>query len=387
MDEFLSVDLRDLRDTIGAVTRDHIAPKSAEVDRDCRWPEHSLRALAEAGAMGLHVPRRRGGHEAGLLALTSLTETIAQGCASSALCYAMHCVATAVIAAKATKRHEERYLRPIVEGRHITSLALSESGTGAQFYLPQTTIARAGAVYSVTGTKQFVTSGAHADSYVISTKAGTDEARPGELTCLVLDAETPGLEWLDPWAGLGMRGNASRALRLRGVEVPAENLLGTEGDQIWYVFEVVAPFFLMAMAGTYLGVAQAALDATEAHLRERTYEPSGEALADMPVLQYKIAEMRTAVLRARGLIYHAAVLGDTRSATALPTIMLAKAEAGETAVRVTNEAMTCCGGIAYRDNGLLARLLRDARASHVMAPTTDVLRVWAARLLLGRPLL
>jgi alkylation response protein AidB-like acyl-CoA dehydrogenase len=387
MDEFLSPDLLGLRDTIAEVTRDQIAPRSAEVDRECRWPEHSLRALGEVGALGLHVPRRLGGHEGGLLALTVLSETIAQGCASSALCYSMHCVGTAVISAKATKRHEERYLTPIAEGLHITTLALSESGTGAHFYLPQTTVARTGNAFSVTGTKQFVTSGAHADSYVISTKAGTGEAHPGEFSCLVLDAETPGLEWLDPWAGLGMRGNASRPLRLRGVEVPAENLLGAEGDQIWYVFEVVAPYFLLAMAGTYLGVAQAALDETEAHVRERTYDHSGEALADLPVLQYKIAEMRTAVWRARGLIYHAAVLGDAGSGDALPTIMLAKAEAGETAVRVTNEAMTCCGGMAYRENGLLARLLRDARASHVMAPTTDVLRIWAARLLLGRPLL
>src|SRR5690349_14746821 len=85
-----------------AVTQEHIAPHSAVVDAECRWPEHSMRALAAAGLLGLHVPGRLGGHGEGLLALTVITETIARACASSAMCYAMHCVATAVITAKAT---------------------------------------------------------------------------------------------------------------------------------------------------------------------------------------------------------------------------------------------------------------------------------------------
>lgn len=83
------------------------------------------------------------------MALTVLSEAIARGCGSSALCYAMHCVGTAVIAAKATKRHEDRYLVPIADGRHVTTLALSESGTGARFYLPQTTLTRAGDAFAV----------------------------------------------------------------------------------------------------------------------------------------------------------------------------------------------------------------------------------------------
>jgi alkylation response protein AidB-like acyl-CoA dehydrogenase len=183
-----------------------------------------------------------------------------------------------------------------------------------------------------------------------------------------------------------MRGNASRALRLEGVRVPVEKLLGREGDQIWYVFEVVAPYFLIAVAGTYIGVAQTAVDVALQHLRSRHYEHSGESLSDVPLLQYKIAEMWTAVQKTRGLVYHAAYLGDLGDPNATPTIMAAKADAGETSVWVTGEAMTLCGGIAYRENGLLARCVRDARASHVMSPTTDILRTWAGRTLLGLPL-
>lgn len=386
MDAILSTHHRRLRDIAEEITRDVIAPRATEVDADAAWPAHSMKAIAEAGLLGLHVPKQLGGHEQGLLALAVLSETIARGCSSSALCFGMHCVGSAVIAAKATPRHEERYLGPIAAGRHITTLALSESGTGAHFYFPKTKLARDGDGYIVDGTKQFITNGGHADSYVISTQTSEPQAT-GDFTCLVLDHDTEGLEWLEPWKGLGMRGNSSRGLRLGGIRVPAANLLGEEGDQSWYVFEVVAPYFLIAMAGTYLGVAQAALDLTLSHLTQRTYAHSGETLAQVPLIQHKVAELHAAVTKTRGLVYNAALLGDTGAAGATVAIMLAKADAGDSAVHVANEAMTLSGGLAYRDNGHLSRLLRDARASHVMAPTTDLLKTWAGRALLGQPML
>jgi alkylation response protein AidB-like acyl-CoA dehydrogenase len=298
----------------------------------------------------------------------------------------MHCVGSAVIAAKATPYHEECYLHPIARGEHITTLSLSETGTGVHFFLPQTALRRESEEFVVNGTKQFVTNGSHAHSYVVSAQAVEENADTGEFSCLVLDHSTPGLRWLDPWHGMGMRGNSSRGLELREVRVPRRNLLGGEGDQIWYAFEVVAPYFLMAMAGTYLGVAQAALNLTLEHLRGRQYEFSGERLADVPLLQHRVAEMWTAVEKTRMLIYNAARMGDLGDEQALVHLLACKADAADTAVAVTSEAMTLGGGMAYRENSLLARLLRDARASHVMSPTTDLLKQWQGRALLGLPL-
>jgi alkylation response protein AidB-like acyl-CoA dehydrogenase len=211
-------------------------------------------------------------------------------------------------------------------------------------------------------------------------------AGTGEFSCLVLDKEVPGLRWGEPWHGLGMRGNSSKRLELPEVRIPAQNLLGAEGDQIWYVFEVIAPYFLIAMAGTYLGVAQAALDATITHMNERRYDFSGESLADVSGLQQRVAQMWMSVEKTRLLIYHAARLGDLGSEQALASILACKADAADTAVAVTNEAMSIGGGMAYRENSVLARLLRDARASHVMSPTTDLLKQWLGRTLLGLPL-
>ncbi|WP_159992497.1 acyl-CoA dehydrogenase family protein [Roseomonas sp. 18066] len=363
------------------------APLAETVDREGHWPLETLQALGANGLLGLHVPKRLGGLGEGLLALAQVTEVLGRTCGSTAMCFGMHCVATAVIAAKATPSQEEHYLRPIAEGRHITSLALSEPGTGAHFYLPRATFRREADGYRIQGNKSFVTSGDHADSYVMSAVAPGAELDPGTFTCLLVDRHAPGLEWGPVWNGIGMRGNSSRAAALNGVEVPEGNLLGREGDQIWFVFEVVAPFFLVAMAGTYLGIAQAAFDLAVEHLRHHRQEHTSERLAENAALGEKVAEMWVQVERCRRLLQHAARAGDQGAPDAARALFAAKIDVADTVVVVTNTAMTLLGGRGYQENGKLARLIRDAQAAHVMSPTTHLLKGWLGRSVLGLPLL
>ncbi|MCJ2060609.1 acyl-CoA/acyl-ACP dehydrogenase [Methylobacterium sp. J-048] len=363
------------------------APMAETTDRDAVWPGESLCALGGAGLLGLHVPRRLGGLGEGLSSLARVTEILGHACSSTAMCFGMHCVATAVIAAKATPAQEEGYLRPIAAGRHVTSLALSEPGSGAHFFLPRSTFRRDADGFVVDGKKSFITSGAYADSYVVSTVAPGAEHDPGTFTCLLVDKGSAGLAWDPPWAGIGMRGNHSSGALFDGVRVPTENLLGAEGDQIWYVFEVVAPYFLVAMAGTYLGVAQAAFDLAVEHLRQHRYEHTSERLVENAALTERIAEMWTVIERSRQLLGHAARLGDAGSPDASKALFAAKVDIADTAVSVTNTAMTLLGGRGYRENGKLARLMRDAQAAHVMSPTTHLLKAWLGRSVLGLPLL
>ena len=386
--DYYSPSLQRLQATVREIVEQVVAPRSRMVDSDAAWPEHSMRALAEAGLLGLCVPQELGGHGQGLPAVALLTEIIGKACPSSALCFGMHCVGSAVIAAKATVHQREKYLRSIAAGRHVTTLALSERGSGTHFYIPGLTLVEDGEFFALEGDKQFITSGGHADSYVISTvsaQSGTEQA--GDFSCLVVDARTEGLEWQAPWRGFGMRGNASRGVHFRRARVPRENLLGSVGDQAWYVFEVVAPFFLTAMAGTYVGIAAAAVEETAAHLKGRRYAHSGEALAEIESIQSRFAQMWMACEKSRALVREASLRGDSGHPEALHYILASKADAGTTAVELANEAMTLCGGMAYGENSRVAQLLRDARASHVMAPTTDLLKVWLGRALLELPLL
>ena len=382
---YFSPRLARLRELAQEVSTTVAAPRAVEVDERRMWPEHTMRALGEAGLLGIHVPEELGGHGEGMVALAAITEVLGQACSSSAICYGMHGVGTAAIAAKPTEHHRERYLRPIAEGRHLTTLSLSEPGTGAHFYISSTQLTADGSDYVVRGLKHFVTNGGHADSYVVSTMAS--DASSGEFSCILIDRDTPGMRWSGTWDGLGMRGNAAITMNLEDARVSRDHLLGAEGDQIWYVFEIIAPYFLVAMAGTYLGIAQAALDYTIGHVKTRSYTVSGGTVANADVVQHRIGELWSRVEAARQLLYSAAYAGDSGNPEALIAVLSSKAEVSDMAVHVVNEAMTLCGGIAYRENAYLARLLRDVRASHVMAPTTDLLRLWTGRALLGQPLL
>lgn len=376
-----------LRNRAAQVAAAALAPNAQRVDQGAEWPVDGLRALADARLLGLHVPRHLGGLGEGLFSLAEVTEELGRACSSTAMCFGMHCVASKVLAAKATKYHEDRYLRPIAEGRHVTTLALSEPGTGAHFFLPRSHYRVQGDDFVLDGQKSFVTSGGHADSYVISAVPPGAELDPGTFTCLVMDSDGPGIEWLESWLGLGMRGNSSRAVKLNRVTMPRANLLGATGDQIWYVFEIVAPYFLVAMAGVYLGIAQSALDLTITHLQSRRHEHTGEPLSTISALSDEVADMWTRTERARQLVHHAARLGDAGAPNAQAALFAAKLDVAETAVAVTNKAMMLAGGRAYQENSALGRLLRDAQAAHVMSPTTHLLKRWLGRSVLGLPLL
>jgi alkylation response protein AidB-like acyl-CoA dehydrogenase len=300
----------------------------------------------------------------------------------------MHCVASAVIAAKATPHHRERYLGPIVRGEHVTTLAFSEPGSGAHFYMPETRmVERSLEEYALDGEKTFVTNGGYADSYVVSTVSVDAKSRPGTFSCVVVPHDAPALRFGPSWNGLGMRGNSSRSLALESTVISRAELLGAPGDQIWYVFNVVAPYFLIAMAGTYLGIASRARREALAHVAGRRYTHSGGALADVTVVQHRLGSLWGLVERTRALVHGAALSADAGDAGALVGVCAAKAEVADCVVSAVGEAMTLCGGTAYRSDGVLWRLLRDARAAHVMSPTTDLLRTWMGRALLDLPLL
>lgn len=362
-------------------------PEAEKTDKEGLWVEDTMKALKEIKLTGLVIPQSKGGIGAGLSGLVKVCEILGKENGSAGLCFGMHCVGSAVIAAKATRFQEEKFLRPICEGKHITSLAVSEPGTGAHFYYPQTSLELKGSNYIINGEKAFITSGNKADSYVVSTMAADPDASPDLFSCIIVPEDTPGMKWKGKWEGMGMRGNSSIGLALNNVHLPVNYLIGEEGDQIWYIFNVIAPYFLMAMAGTYLGIAAKALEETINHVSNRVYAHSGSNLSHQPVIQHKMGKLWTRVESCRRLIYYAAEQGDLGQEEALPAILSAKAEVADCVTQVVNEGMTLCGGIAYRDSGIFSRLLRDARAADVMSPTTDLLNIWLGRALLSQPIL
>lgn len=362
-----------------------LAANAEKTDVEAAWPVENMHALAHAGLMGLHVPVRLGGHGQGIFALALICEELARHCGSTAMCFGMHCVATQVIVAKATMDHEERYLRPIARGEHISALALSEPGTGANFYLPRTHFQPVDDNYVLNGQKSFVTSGGCADSYVVSAAAAGGESDPGTFSFIMVDAAAQGLHWGDSWRGFGMRGNSSRSLKLSDVQVSSSNLLGGTGDQIQYVFEVVLPYFLTAMSSVYLGLAASALDLAIEHLKTRVFVHTGETLSELPVLWQDVARSWSELEATRHLVQHAARLADANRPEAMMALLAAKSKVARTCTEVTDAAMALMGGRGYGERSVVGRMLRDTRAAHVMGPTTHMVETWLGRSLVGLP--
>ncbi|MER2996667.1 acyl-CoA dehydrogenase family protein [Pontibacter populi] len=380
--------LQDILSEIEHIAKNTVKSEALAVDAQGKWPEDSIRELQQAGLGGLVVSEELGGHGQGLHAIARACEILGEYSGSVALCYGMHCVGSAVIGAKATEQQKEEFLKPIAQGKHLTTLALSEPGTGAHFYYPQTQLlALSDNEFLLNGSKSFVTNGSKADSYVVSTAGVDPEATRDEFSCLVLRNDTAGLEWGPDWKGLGMRGNSSRTLLLKDIKVPSHSLLGEVGDQLWYIFQVVAPYFLTAMSGTYLGIAQAAFNEARQHLIERSYSHSGTTLSQNSILQHRLGMLWAKIERTRQLLYHATREGDNGNPAAVLPILASKAEVAHCCVDVVNDAMTLMGGIAYSQQSRMDVLLRDARAAHVMGPTTDILYTWLGRGLLEQPIL
>ncbi|NQZ54268.1 MAG: acyl-CoA/acyl-ACP dehydrogenase [Piscirickettsiaceae bacterium] len=377
-----------LLEKVEEISRTVIAKNAVKTDKNAEWPEEGIRALLSAGFGGLTVPLEYGGLGHGTETLSKVCEIIGQYCASTSICYGMHCVGSAVIASKVTRYQQEKYLTPICEGKHITSLSLSEVGSGSHFYLPQTKmISTTDGSYLIDGAKSFVTNGGYADSYVVSVVTEEPNQSSGRFNCIIISADSPGVEWGPVWAGLGMRGNSSRNLSLNNVKISDQEILGNIGDQIWYIFNIITPYFLTAITGAYLGLGRAAIEEIRAHVMQRKFSYNDKTIASSSVIQHKIGVLWAKYVRTKALIYYSTQRYDKGIEDSQLDLFSAKAEVADSVIDIVNEGMTLCGGSMYRADSNLNRMLRDARAAHIMSPTTDMLRIWTGRSILDQPLL
>jgi isovaleryl-CoA dehydrogenase len=325
------------------------------------------------------VPAEHGGGGAGLTALAEACEAVGAACASTGMVFLMHEVTAATVAVGGGDRAAD-LLPALARGDAIGTLAFSERGTGAHFYNPELRAERANGSVTITGRKSFVTSGGHADHYLVLVQG---EA-VGTADAYLVDRGDAAVSFDGAWAGLGMAGNSSVAMELAGVRVGDADRIGAAGAATELVFGVVAPFFLVGLSGVNVGIAAAAAKAATEHAANRRY-PDGSSLAEVQYVQHLIADMDLATRQARLLVQSAAGLGDIGDESALVAIMEAKVAATEAAVAVTQNALEATGGQGYTPSLPIERHLRDARAGSVMAPTNAVLRSWIGKALAGLP--
>jgi alkylation response protein AidB-like acyl-CoA dehydrogenase len=363
-----------------------LAPAARQNDKEGRFSSEAVDALGRAGLLGLMLPAELGGSGLGPRSFAAVTAALAEADASVAMVYLMHICAVATIAAAPPGAAVEPILREIAAGRHLSTLAISESGSRSHFWAPVSRARRNGAGVHLTAKKSFVTSAGNAQSYVVSSLA-PDGTGPTDSTLYLVPADSPGLSVAGPWDGLGLRANASAPMTLDGCEVPSELRLTDDGAGFKAMLEVALPPFNLGTASVSLGLCRAAVAGTAAHLKSARFEHLGQSLGEsLPTLRAQLATMQieTDGLAARvdDLVDH---LERPRDTTML-RVLEGKAAAGDAAISVTSAAMRVCGGAAFSKHMAVERLFRDAHAGAVMAPTGDVLREFIGRAILGLPL-
>lgn len=364
-----------LRDVIDGV----IAPNAGKVDEG-EFPVEAIEALGRAGILGLTVGPDAGGAGAGLRSAAAVVREIATVCGSTAMVALMHFAATAVI-----ERHGSSEIRrAIAEGHHLTTLAFSETGSRSHFWAPLSTASPVDGGVRLDARKSWVTSAAHADSFVWSSRA---VAADGPMTLWLVPASIANVSVAGPFDGFGLRGNGSVPVIAAGAELPRSAMLGADGAGLDIALADVLPTFLLLSAAFSTGLMDAVVEETGAHLRATRLEHLGQTLAEQPLPRIDHARMRLTADQAAALVADTLDALDTNRPDAMLRVLEVKAAAGEASALVTDTAMKVCGGAAFRKEVGIERRFRDARAARVMAPTTDALLDFVGRAINGLELL
>ena len=365
-----------------------LAPSAGENDKAGRFSGDAVAALGESGLLGLMLPAGIGGLGLGPRTLAEVVTALAEADASVAMVYLMHILGTAAISsARPSATHS---VAPIVKeisaGRHLSTLAFSETGSRSHFWAPVSRAQRNGAGVRISAKKSWVTSAGQAQSYVVSALSPEGKG-PTDSTLYLVLAKTQGMAVAGPWDGMGLRANASSPVTLDDCEVPSSLQLTEDGAGFPAMLNVVLPLFNLGTASVALGICRAAVAGTVTHLKGAKFEHLGQSLGEaLPTLRAQLATMQIdsdgLAARIDDLIHHLEKPGDLT----MLRVLESKAAAGDIAISVTSAAMRICGGAAFSKHLNIERLFRDAHAGAVMAPTGDVLREFIGKALLGIPL-
>ena len=375
------LDLENIENLSLEFGRKYVAPYTDAIDKEARFPKEAYAELKKQGFTGLLVPKEFGGSGGNCQNHALVCYNIARFDASSALCYMMHNVATAVLCAFGTLKQKEEFLPQIAKGDITFALAYSESGSGTHFGSPDITETTDGAFRILNGRKSFVTSAEKADYYL--TYTNSCEVSGGKNNWITPNSLQGLIHEEGVWNGLGMRGNVSKPVRYENVRLETKRyLLGRDGEGGTHA-GLVAMYFVVGLGALYSGVGQSAYECALNHCKSRKYT-DGSSLADKELVRIHIANLYTKTQSQIALVKEAARAFDCGDSNAACKIFASRINATELVMQICELAMRLGGGKAYSKLLPLERYLRDAMASQVMAPSLDVLQVWLSDALLAK---
>jgi hypothetical protein len=345
-----------------------VQPLAEEVDRDHRFPVEALKAAAEAGLLGVLIPREFGGAGLDPLAFAICIEELAQACASTAVIVDVHTsVGSEPILLFGSEEQKRKWLPRLASGELLGAFALTEPASGSDAASLQATARRTGDGYVLNGTKIFITNVGHAGLYVVFARTGPDEKAAG-VSAFLVPSGTPGLRVGQVFKKMGLNGSPTGELVLEDVLVPAGDRLGAEGQGFTVAMRALDSGRI-GISGQALGIAQAAVDESRAVLAGRDREQGDDFL---------LADMATRLESARLLAYHAAWLcGLGRPFTRQAS--MAKLHCTDTAMQLALDALQLAGEEGTASGSPFERHVRDAKALQIYEGSNQVQRIVIAR--------
>ena len=373
----LTEDQEMVRDTARRFAADRLSPKAGERDRTGEFPAEDIAEMGSLGMMGMLVPEEWEGAMIDHVAYALALEEIAAGDGAVSTIMSVHnSVGCVPILRFGSDAQKETFLRPMARGEKLGAFCLTEPQAGSDASALLTRAVRTNAGWKINGTKQFITSGQNADLAIVFAVTDPDAGKKG-ISAFIVPTDTPGYRVASIEKKLGQRLSDTAQIALEDVEVPAENILGDEGNGYRIALSNLEGGRI-GIAAQSVGMARAALDHAVAYARERT--SMGRKLMDHQAVAFRLADMATKVEVAHHMVLHAACLRDA-GRPALKEASMAKLFASEMAERVCSDAIQTFGGYGYTADFPVERIYRDVRVCQIYEGTSDIQRLVIARAL------
>jgi butyryl-CoA dehydrogenase len=370
MNYFLTEEQQFIREIAAKIAREKILPRRTELDESQEFPWDIVKVLAESNLFGIYIEEQYGGTGGGVLDLCIAVEELSRVCGGIALCLAATALGTFPLILFGSESQKKKYLPDIAEGKNIVAFAITEPNAGSDAGAIQTTARKHGDSYVLNGTKQWITNGGEAAVYTVI--AMTDKARGSRgASAFIVEKGMPGFEFGKKENKMGIRASATRELVFQDCRVPAENLLGKEGQGFivaMKTFDASRP----GVAAQAVGIAQGALDEAVTYARQR--EQFGKPIISFQGIQFMLADMATQVEAARALVYAVARAIDRGEKRIAKESAMAKLFASDVAMRVTVDAVQVLGGYGYMKEYPVEKMMRDAKITQIYEGTNQIQR-------------
>jgi alkylation response protein AidB-like acyl-CoA dehydrogenase len=369
-----------LRDTIRDFMTTEVAPVIDEHERERRFPADIVEKIGGLGWLGIPIPEDEGGAGLDTLAYAIAVEEIGRVWGSLGLIVAAHTsLGCGPLHLAGTDEQKQRFLVPMASGKVLGAYGLTEPGAGSDAGGTRTTARLEDDCWVLDGSKRFITNAGHAGTYVVTAKTGTTDKGDAEISAFIVPADTLGFSVGRLEDKLGLHASATGELRFENARIPAENLLGTQGDG-FRTFLKILDGGRISIGALAVGLAQAALDASIPYAQTR--EQFGRPIGSFQGVAFMVADMATEIDAARSLVWKAAWLKDQGRDYGLVAAE-AKLFASEVSSRATNAAIQIHGGYGYTTDYPVERYLRDAKLTEIGEGTSQVQRLVIARKILG----